>query len=560
MPIRNLHWYDRNEGTKYPLDDQSTAVDDKNKFLPSNIVVDVNLRWPAHLGDYAYLSAVSVTETLVTVVILAAYALDDSGVSPLAVLSVPRPVDQNRVYALLPQVPGVGGWIVFGPGVEDTPYMGRFSRPRQSRLAPRAASRYRPLPVSSVQAIGADSKLTGVVRLSALTPLEIAKEQREIEGVTRDCVVVRLVDGAGADGYPVPSQAAEITGYKEQSTFKDFAGPCAGRPESGTCGDPQPIESINGIVPDCDGVLSIEFRGCADVGQIIGNSECGIVVDCGLGLAVACPAPQIPSSDGILTDEYTPVNIEPPVEPEPPTPTGMSESLVISNILPHLDCFSDGVATDFVVHVGVWTYIGDDSLFNPCGDDQFKQSASISQGFSLSLSSGRNPVSLAAESTFSRNVILWEGLDDSTTHRAIQTEVKLVDGPLGSLHNGGVVLNYKLHPTIAGLHVYYLVEVDYESQSLRISKWTGTNFSPVVPVDLPGIQLNEWYRLYVTVVPDVTTGQTVVTARITTPEDPGAIDATVVATVNDYAPSTGRFGFGSNRAISYFSYISVNYA
>lgn len=558
MPIRNLHWTNRNDGIKYPVDDQATALDDAGALLPSEILADLFLRWPKHLGDYAFLSSVSVTRSLVTVTIQAARTLDDEDFTPLAVLSVTKPVQDGRVYALQPQVQGVGGWVVFGRGVQFDPtdglvYRGRFSSPRQSRLAPRAARPYRGLPVHSAQVQNAATRLTGVVLLRGVLPVRVVKEERTIDGVLRDCIVIRLVDVAGVDGFAVPAAAREISGFKEASSFQEFAGPCANRPESGTCGTPEPIEFVNAVAPDCNGVLTLEFRGCAAVAQVLGT--CGIIVDCDLGLARACLPPYIPSSDGKLPSEYDPIVVEPPIDPPPPDPEpGASESLVVLGELPYIDCFHDGVADDFVNKYGLWQLVEDDSPATMCDDESVPVSESLSASTSASVGSERILQSLEAYTTASRNITVWEGFDDSTVYRRIMTDVKLALGPAGSKTNAGIVLNYRQASPSSTAYLYHLVEIDYETQEFRIVRFNGTNTVPVVPVSVPGIHPDAWYRIDVNVVPGATPGQITITAQLTSISEPGLIDVTLSVTVNDYGTTQGRFGFHTNRALARFSY------
>lgn len=555
MPIRNLHWYNQNEGIAYPVDEAASAVDDTDTALPSNILVDLHLRWPEHLGRYAFLSAVSVTPSLATITIQATDDLDSPGLTPLAVLTVVKPIEDGRVYPLRPQAAGVGGWAVFGSGVEDHEYAGRFSSPRQGRLAPRAARSYRPLPVKSASIEHASRKLTGVVTLRATLPLLMAKEEREIGGELHDCIVLRLTDVVGADGFVIPPEAAEISGFKETSTFLEFAGPCSSRPESGTCGTPQPIEFINAVSPDCDGVITLEFRGCATIARIL--DLCGIAIDCGLGMTDACQPPYIPDSEGRLPSEFAPVVIDPPLEPPPePPPEGTSESLIEFGELPYKDCFFDGVADDFSIKSGMWQMVADDDTPGiVCADETYVVSQSLSQSF-VSLSLGRFLGSLGTATASTRNVIVWEGFDDSATNRRVQTDVKMLPGPSGAKHNAAIVMNWKPHPSDSNRSVYFVAEIDYDNQLFRVARFNGINFIPIVPVSVPGLTLDEWYRIEVKVTP-TSPGQTLIQARLTSVLSPETIDVTISVVVNTYAPSDGRFGFGSTRSLARFGYFLI---
>ena len=71
--------------------------------------------------------------------------------------------------------------------------------------------------------------------------------------------------------------------------FKSFSGDCGRRVGSKDCGAPAPIETVNGIGADCDGVLTLQFKGCGLIGRNI--TDCGIIIDCDLGLSGSCAPP-----------------------------------------------------------------------------------------------------------------------------------------------------------------------------------------------------------------------------------------------------------------------------
>lgn len=545
--IRNSHFYARNESCAYPLDDLATAVDNAGLRLPNAIITDLNLRWPSSYGRYAFVSSVTVTPQLVSLTLQVATSLDAESFSPLAVVAVMQPLTQGRQYALDSQIPGCGGWIVFGHGVEE-PYRGRFSTVRQGLLAARIAKPYRELPIGGLRSYDAGTSLHGLVRLRAAPPLEIVKESREIGGVVRDCAVIRLVDDAGADGVIQVDAAGNPVTANDTSIFKQFAGPCGGRPESRSCGDPQPIEFLDVVGPDCDGILTVEFRGCAEVYQI--QDVCGIAVDCGLGLSSACLPPHIPDEDGRLPDEYEPVDITiPPVDPDP-TPD-LSETIIASGALPYADCFKDGMAQLFVVKSGLWNLPPDlTNLWLPCPVGDYAESVS---GLS---DSGGVGYAYASNTAAGRSVAVWDGFDYSTLGRRFTTSVKLTAGPSGAAHNAGAVINYRPHATIDGRFVYHYVEIDYDAQQIRLSRFNGTAMQTAAPVDVTGILLEKWYEISVDVEP--LSGNTVnITARIISLEDL-SVDVTIGPVgFNNFYPSTGLFGFGTNRAISRFGYFEL---
>lgn len=316
MAVRNAHWYDRNETQAYPLDETADCTDAAGVYLPPDILADLNLRYPAAYGAYPFVAAVTVTPTLVTLAIQAADSLEaPTTLTPLAVLTARQPAAEGRLLALTPLLPGVGGWAVLGGGVRDRSYTGRFAGPRHGLLCRRAARAYRALPVAGLQRLHAANALTGVVRLVGDAPVQITAEDRDLPGVgTRRVVVFRLADRDATDGFVRPAEAG-----RTQSVFQEFAGPCAGRPESRTCGDPQPVEFVNNVGPDCDGVLTIEFKGCVVPAKL---GDHAILLDAAMSLSRVCVPAYIPAPDGRLPGEYDPYTfIAPPTVPPVVPPT-----------------------------------------------------------------------------------------------------------------------------------------------------------------------------------------------------------------------------------------------
>lgn len=537
MAIRNPGWYNTNETRDYPLDDTASCLSNTGVRLPQDIVVDLRICWPNHLGAYAFLSAVSVTEKAVTITLQAADTLNNSGNAfvPLAAFSILKSeLDVRRTYALEAQYPGVYGYVAFGNGAKGI-FTGCFSSPAQGLLAPRAARAYESLPVPSMQKLYQETALTGMILLRGEEPIEIVKESREIDNQTLDVIVIRLKD----------SELFKLEG----SVFQAMAGPCSKRPESGTCGDPQPIEFINTVGPDCDGLLEIEFKGCAVVGR--NTTDCSVVVDCSFGLIESCTPPHIPDSEGNLPTEFAsaPIESTPPPE-EPPIPTvSISDHVVVVGELPFIEGFNLTMSS-FVVRTGQFIYVSDDSPADPTVS-MISQSESLSESSPSLCYATEGPTSVGT-----RNVAVWEGFDVTTLFRQVTTEVKLVQGPAGSSNNGGIIINYRPHQTNPGQYVYFIAEINYETQEFRLQRFNGTIFRPVVSASVPGLALDTWYRITVQV--GVYGGTSVgITARLDSIESGGTHVVLGPALVSSYLPDDGYFGLGSNRAIARFSYFEV---
>ena len=292
MAIRNLEWYDLNEQRSWPLEEQASGVDDTGLVFPKNLIADLHVRFPRTIGDFIYLSGFTVGPNIVSAV----FVTDDVVPIPVAAVSIERPIDLYRLYSLESLYPGVGGWLVFGDGVNeiDDTRIYRFSHAGQSRITPHAARRYNPFPVSTVGKLNVADRLTGLVRLAGGDDIEIVKDVREINGVLTEVAVIRLAqDNAGNDSSTT------------QDLLKKYSGDCGGRPENRDCPGIEPIEFINGVPPDCCGNITLELRGCSDL-SFVGNESCSVMVDCGFGLAEACVSPdRLPDAAGVLPNEYT---------------------------------------------------------------------------------------------------------------------------------------------------------------------------------------------------------------------------------------------------------------
>jgi hypothetical protein len=316
MAVRNLHWYNRNEASPYPVDDSASGNTDDGQILPPTILVDMNIKFPEiipNLRTFAFLSSLTVTPNVVSLIIIGAtralhQSIVDVGslapvtavseLTPLATLTIAKPVDIYRQYAVDPQIDGVGGWVVFGHGANDIEaFFGRFSSPLQSMLSTKAIKKYEPFKVFSVGKIGSAARLQGLVRLSGGNDIEIAA----VENIDEILQTPGLIASLEESTFKIEAAEIRLRERDNVDVLSLYAGPCQGRPESGTCEGLIPIEAINGVIPDCDGRITIEFQGCSDIGAVVDGAPCGVVLDCEFGLSDACSqADRLPDMDGNL--------------------------------------------------------------------------------------------------------------------------------------------------------------------------------------------------------------------------------------------------------------------
>jgi hypothetical protein len=560
MTAINAHFYNQNEERPYPLSDAADLTTTDGRLLPHTIIADLNLKYPFYLGKYPFISSVCVTPGLVSVTVQAADSLSDSATfTPVAAVSLPQPVVNGIQYPVSGLVDGVGGWIVFGTGIQES-FTGKFAGAGHGLLTARSARSYRPLPLSSLAKLNV-TPLTGLVLLKAESPLTIVKEEHEIDDILRDVIVFRLVQSGNTAG------TVNATNVMQQ-----FAGPCGARPESGTCNDPQPIEFLNSVAPDCNGNITIELQGCATLSSVQQGS--GVMIDCTLSLADACVPPNLPDSTGKLPGEGTnlcapgevsesifhPVHYPPPPESQPFSESA-SESMP-PNSLPYLDNFDAELIRHWTAVEGFWSFSTLDSPDDPTtpaytgwGDFTSAEWAVLvaEDWFNFTVVPG-NQASLVSSTATQTNIILWTDFDTEPLGRQYTTSLLMPSAvPVGAKHNAGFVLNYRPHPSYPGRFVYHLVLLNYDTQTLNIYRFNGTNLIPEpATASLPNLSLDQWYNLTALVQPG--SGDSVqLTVTLTSLTGP-TVGASLSLNTNFYLPAVGFCGFYADRAITNYAY------
>lgn len=559
--IRNNHWYNLNEQNSYPVDDTASCLSNTGIRLPSSIVVDLQLRWSEQLGKYAFISAITCSEKILTLLIAATDELDNSSNQSKLIAGVS--LDKGnlvpyRTYKLDVFEPGVAGFVAFGSNTEEL-FSGVFSSPLQTRLTAKAARPIRKPPVETLGILNIEKALSGLVQLSAEQPLEIVREPRTINGIFYENVIVfRLRE--------LPTDAAT---QNTESVFSQFAGPCGKRVGSRSCVDPQPLESINGLAPDCDGVLTLDFQGCAVVGK--NNADCGVVVDCQYGLSETCAPPFLPDLvTGKLPSEVPPVVIPPPEPPEPPTPpvNSISDSMNTLLALPYCDTFDDGFAYGFApMDSSTWGMTLDDSpeeayccVGPPPNFTAFGCESSISDSQSNSVSVVDYSYGTANLVSLSRTNIALFTLDVQSLYRKYTTDFKVVSLNTAGRNNAGIIVNYRLNS--ADLYTYVFAALDIDNQVFGVYYFNGINAVPLSTVAVPLAAIDQWYHLEFTVTPNETTRTSVnfqaVLKGINDPLTDIAISTSLAGTL--WEVDAGNAGFYTRRSASYFSYWRVDEA
>jgi len=531
MPIRGPSWYNLQSTKRYPLDERATGTGDKGERLKDDILVDCHLRWPRSHGQYAYVGGLTVTPNVVTVVILAADTVEaTSGFTPLAVLSIPQPVNRHVHYPVEPMQPGVGGFLVFGDTSEG--FVSRFSLPEQGLLAPRCARPYEDIPVTSLRKLGRATGLVDVIKLLAGSDVEVVKETHEIQGLEREALVIRLVQ-----------QIAN------RNVLEVYRGECDNRPESRTC-NKEGIETINDVLPDCDGNINIVFEGVTpspydNCGESL---AAGVTIDQDIGIAQVCAdrtpgrftgtdlcaATSSSSADELPSESSASVGpVDSTSSSEASVPSISSEAC---DPLPLIVTFDDAEAEGFDVTIGNFIF------------EEFDSPAEVGDP---------DAVCYSAFDTSRRNVSVLEHCSIGTTWaKRVKTHVALVasDGK----PNGGLILNYHLVQPLSNPHIeYFIVLLDRQAGKVRLLRWAGAGFieETAATVGAPFIY-DDWYSIQA----DITNAGSgnvaidVTVEGITNPAWP-AINFSVLS--SRYLPADGKFGVGSDRGHARFSFLSV---
>lgn len=545
MPqVRGHNWYNLNSTRRYPLDDAVTGETDDGRDTPDDILVDCHLRFPRTVGEYVYVSSIIATERLVSLTFLASSvparapggclpslssslsslssaSLPSSSMSsfgppiepcdgkatftPLAAVTLPRDeIDVYRQHAVEALYPGVGGWVVFGSGIEQPEFHGRYNGPQQSMLSPRVARPYEPLPIPSMAKQFA-TPLSGLVLIRGGTDVRVFKAPRTIWGELRDALVISL-------------DTDDLT----RNVLDDYKGPCGGRPESYTCNKPG-IEQINSVTPDCNGNITIIFVStCLEVGNPQDGSG-GITLDYCLGLQDACTHEDRLPQNGVLPNEYEDQCAPGAVSssssaPLPPVGPGSSSSLSSSSCstsLPYVENFGDIQAQNFFVQSGSFT---------------------ISAG------------EYQASDPSRRNVSVWDDCSYSYVRdKTVEVRLRLTES---GNPNGGMVIDWREVGPPAH-EEYYVVDLYKATDSFRLRFFTGSVFITLADAKPVGLKFDTEYRI----VADLQ-GQTPTTAIFQLFEG-DTLKATINYESSNLSEDDGLYGLGSQQAEPVFTYFRL---
>lgn len=527
MPVRNQNWYNLQSTRRYPLDDKSTGDDDSGRPIRDDIIVDCHIRYPEELGRYLFVQAINITPNLITILFGLGQSLTDTASPTVATITVDKPAEKNINYNITAFLPGISGWITFGPGIDNN-FVGRYSTPMQTFIGARNARPYAQLPLQTIGKLGLLESLSGIVNLVAEAPVVATYYEN---------YTLPKYDPTTEETNSLPVTAIVFSGAAATADFNPqtfFAAPCSQRPESGTCPKP-PIERINGVEPDCEtGNIDILF-GPGLTGRPF--EECGgLDITTARGLSEEC-GPENPNKKG--TDEC-------PCEDDDeisnycwPTTQNTEAELPVENF----SC----AALPVNVPLGA------------CKDTEFelilgsfaKEETDTSTARVATSTTGRGV--LVSKNTTGLNISLFNAYAaDWAYDKTTSVELKLLPG--GLKQNGGVLVNYIRAVENGGLKTkYYAVMLDGVAQELQLFSFNGSLLVKENKISVPYAAGN-WYKVSATA--SMNNGTTTISGfldNVTTGEHIAALSTVVT----DYEIVNGRAGFISNSAVTQFNMFSV---
>lgn len=260
----NAGWYALNETRKYPIDSSATVIDKNERLLPHGIIVDAHIVAPSDLGSSCYVSGITITDNLITVVF-------STETQPIAVITVPQQVDPLRYYELSPLQEGVTGLVVFGGAARYERGSWLFTSTVQSGLLPDCYTTFERFPVWSIGIKDSGAPYTGVVQFQGGTDLKMVNGTASIDGATQNVLWLGL----------------NLDDSNKQEMLSKYLGECDTRVDSNTCLRGS-VQGINSAMPNCSGEITIDGEDI--VISTIGNT---VLLSTAKKLPEVCPQSEL---------------------------------------------------------------------------------------------------------------------------------------------------------------------------------------------------------------------------------------------------------------------------
>ena len=149
-----------------------------------------------------------------------------------------------------------------------------------------------------------------------------------------------------------------------------------------------------------------------------------------------------------------------------------------------------------------------------------------------------------------------------TIGRFAETEFQILEGDAGDKHHAGVVINYRETSVGSGVYQFWLVDVDWDGiftgfKSFRVARFTGYQWITEQAVAVPGLALDNRYRLTVSV-EQSDDGAVWVTGQLEGIDGP-ALDISIgPVRLTQYLPDDDLFGIIAQQSATEFQTFVVD--
>jgi len=245
MRIVTKEFLNENAFSNYPIDAEATyepyKVEDVSRI--NSLLLDLRISIPYNIANTAFIAGIKVSESLVSVIIMGvknsinyvahvppqpnfnSSEYDAFSAVVLGTVTADRTLALTQTpIAISGELPGVGGWVVFGPGIENTGSWS-FSGPESSMISSLAVSRYDYSGVTTIAKKGFQATLDGNISLVGQNGIEVVEDYSNTISIKFSGTVSEI-----------------------KTSLSEYKGECGLRPETNTCTF-NPIKSINNINP-----------------------------------------------------------------------------------------------------------------------------------------------------------------------------------------------------------------------------------------------------------------------------------------------------------------------
>lgn len=233
--VYNANWLASNLVRKYPLDSLASCIDKDGKYFPDDIITDIQIAYPADLGEYCYIAAANITDKIISILI----AVD---VTPIAALCISTDDALNRrglYHTLTSLYNGVQGLIALGVDKSSQTGSWEFENNVDSRILPTCCTPYVKPNVLSLSRPNDEDPLEGNILLTSGGDIKLSAATININGVQTKAIFIGL----------------DLT-VDPQNVLKRYITACEVSTSMNSCAMPY-LESIGGALPDCSGNVNI---------------------------------------------------------------------------------------------------------------------------------------------------------------------------------------------------------------------------------------------------------------------------------------------------------------